>query len=151
MKPLGPCNQSRGPNLLLKPHPFYKVAQVETRLESGTLNPPVFYALPCHRRRSERAWRGESLLGFLQVFLSSGFPSFCHPEFSLLSFACRRRPAMQPHIGHDCSSHSPFSHDGIFRKAVQLCGAGLTPLTIRTSAGKLIPPPAQYAPRDSSP
>jgi len=52
MKPLGPCNQSRGPSLLLKPHPFYKVAQVETRLESGTPNPTVFYALPRHRRLS---------------------------------------------------------------------------------------------------
>src|SRR5882724_6248544 len=52
MKPLGPCNQSRGPSLLLKPHSFYKVAQVETRLESGTPNPTVFYALPRHRRLS---------------------------------------------------------------------------------------------------
>jgi hypothetical protein len=38
-----------------------------------------------------------------------------------------------------------------FQKTVQLCGPALTPLTIRTSAGKLIPPPAQYSPRDSSP
>src|SRR6266852_443877 len=48
MKPLGPCNQSRGPSLLVKPQTFYKVAQVETQLESGTPNPPVFYALPSH-------------------------------------------------------------------------------------------------------
>src|SRR5258708_6594591 len=48
MKLLGPCNQSRGPRLLVKPQPFYKVAQVETRLESGTPNPLVFCALPSH-------------------------------------------------------------------------------------------------------
>ena len=39
----------------LKPQPFYKVAPVETRLEGGTPNPPVFWTLAIIRCPTERS------------------------------------------------------------------------------------------------